>query len=101
MSTSKCRKPRSTKPTHLPDKIADSATKPLRAPPYRPHRRPNALLKLAEMRGNEREIDLSAISPRNCKVDTRDSLAATPNVMELRPLDIPEIGDAEAIVPGA
>ena len=44
------------------------------------------------------------LAPPNDKVSMRESLPAVttaPNVMELRPLDIPEIGDAEAIVPGA
>ena len=41
--------------------------KPFPRPPIKPHDPPNAIPKLAEMRGNEREIDLSILSPRNCK----------------------------------
>ena len=41
--------------------------KPFPRPPIQPHDPPNALLELAKMRGNEREIDLSVLSPRNYK----------------------------------
>ena len=50
---------RTPKPAHLPANSTDNATKTL---PPRPHHRPNALLELAEMRGNEREIDLSTLN---------------------------------------
>ena len=50
--------------------------KPFPRPPIQPHDPPNAIPKLAEMRGNEREIDLSVLSPRNCKVGTREPIGA-------------------------
>ena len=59
MPTSEHRKPRSPKPAHLPANTTDNATKTLAAAPMQP---PNALPELAEMRGNEREIDLSALN---------------------------------------
>ena len=57
MPTSKHRKHRSPKPPHLPAKTTESA-------PIYPHDPPQALPELAEMNGNEREIGLSALSPR-------------------------------------
>ena len=60
-------------PPTCPTKPLIMAPKPFSRPPFSPYRRPNALLKLAEMRGNEREIDLSAPSPRDDKAGTRES----------------------------
>ena len=64
MPTSKHRKHRSPKPARLPAKTADNAPKTLLTAPIQPYDPPNALPELAEMSGNEREIDLSALSPR-------------------------------------
>ncbi len=55
------------KPAHLPAKTTQTAAKTLPSAPIQPHDPPHALLELAEMRGNEREIDLSVLSPRNYK----------------------------------
>ncbi len=62
---------RSPKPAHLPANTTQTAAKTLPSAPIQPHNPPNALLELAEMRGNEREIDLSALSLRNYKLGTR------------------------------
>ena len=64
MPTSKHRKHRSPKPAHLPAKATDNALKTPLAAPIQPPDPSNPLPALAEMRGNEREIDLSALSPR-------------------------------------
>ncbi len=64
MPTSKHRKHRSPKPAHLPAKTTDNAPKTPLAAPIQPPDPPNPLPGLAEMRGNEREIGLSALSPR-------------------------------------
>ncbi len=72
MPTSKQRKPRSPKPAHLPANTTHNATKTLPSAPIQPHDPPNALLESAEIRGNEREIDLSILSPRNREVGTRE-----------------------------
>ena len=64
MPTSKHRKNRSPKPAHLPAKATASAPETLLPAPIRPPDAPLAVRGLAEMRGNEREIDLSALSPR-------------------------------------
>ena len=64
MSTSKHRKHRTPKPGLLPAKTTDNAPKTPLAAPIQPHDPPSALPELAEMSGNEREIDLSALSPR-------------------------------------
>ena len=64
MPTSKHRKHRSPKPGLLPAKTTDNAPKTPLAEPIHPPGWPNALPELAEMSGNEREIDLSALSPR-------------------------------------
>ena len=64
MPTSKHRKNRSPKPAHLPVKITDNALNPLLPAPSQSYDAPNALPELADVSGNEREIDLSALSPR-------------------------------------
>ena len=64
MPTSKHRKHRSPKPAHLPAKTAANAPETPLAAPFQPHSPPPALPELAEMNENEREIDLSALSPR-------------------------------------
>ena len=58
----------SPKSAHLPANTAQTAAKTLPSTPIQPHDPLNALLESAEMRGNEREIDLSILSPRNYKV---------------------------------
>ncbi len=60
-------KRRSHKSAHLPANTAKTAAKTLPSAPIQPHHPRNPLLELAEMRGNEREIDLSVLSPRNYK----------------------------------
>ena len=45
----------------MPANTTQTATKTLPSVPIQPHHPPNALLELAEMRGNEREIDLSVL----------------------------------------
>ena len=65
MPTSKQRKPRSPKSAHLPAKTNKTAPKTLHSAPIQPHEPPNVIRELAEMRGNEREIDLSVLSPHN------------------------------------
>ncbi len=60
----KHRKHRSPKPAHLPAKTTDNAPETPLPAPIQPHDPTNALPELAEMSGNEREIDLSALSPR-------------------------------------
>ena len=67
MPTSQHREPPSSKPAHLTANTAKTVAKTLHSAPIQPHHPPNALLELAEMRGNEREIDLSLLSPRNYK----------------------------------
>ena len=64
MPTSQHREPRSPKPDHLTANTTQTAAKTLPSAPIQHHHPPNALQKLAEMRGNEREIDLSVLSPR-------------------------------------
>ena len=64
---SKHHKNRTPKPAHLPAKTTDRAAKTLPPAPFSPHYRPNALPELAEMRGNEQEIDLL---PRNDRPGT-------------------------------
>ena len=61
------REPPSPKPAHLPANTTKTAAKTLPSTPIQPHDPPDALLELAEMRGNEREIDFSVLSPRNYK----------------------------------
>ena len=73
MPTAQHREPRSPKSAHLPANTAKTAPKTPLATPIQPHDPPNALLELAEMRGNEREIDLSVLSPRNYQVGTRET----------------------------
>ena len=63
----------SPKSAHLPTNTAKTAAKTLPSAPIQPHDPPNALLELAEMRGNEREIDFSVLSPRNYKVPVLDA----------------------------
>ena len=65
MPTSQHREPPSPKPAHLPSNTTQTTTKTLPSASIQPHHPPNALLELAEMRGNEREIDLSVLSPRD------------------------------------
>ena len=67
ISTSQHREPPSPKSAHLTANTATTAAKTLPSAPIQPHDPPDALLELAEMRGNEREIDLSVFSPRNYK----------------------------------
>ena len=67
MPTSQHREPPSPKSAHLPANTAQTAAKTLPSAPIQPHDPPNALLELAKMRGNEREIDLSVLPPRNYK----------------------------------
>ena len=64
MPTSKHRKHRSLKPSQIPAKTTNITPKIVPAAPIQPHDPPSVLLELAEMNGNEREIDLSALSPR-------------------------------------
>ena len=64
MPTSKHRKHRSLKPGHLPAKTTDNAPKATLPAPIQSPDPPAVLLELAEVSGNEREIDLSALSPR-------------------------------------
>ena len=64
MPTSKHRKNRSTKAAHLPAKILSNASKTPLTAPIQPPDSPSFLPELAEVSGNEREIDLSALSPR-------------------------------------
>ena len=80
MPTSKHRKTRSPRPTHLPAKTTDNAPKTLLAAPIQPHDPPNALPALAEMGGNEREIDLSALSPR--QQAALPIVACTPTIVQ-------------------
>ncbi len=67
MLTSQHREHPSSKSAHLPANTAKTAIKTLLSAPIQPHDPPNALLELAKMRGNERENDLSVLSPRNYK----------------------------------
>ena len=67
MPTAQHREPPFPKPAHLPAKTTQTAAKTLPSAPIQPHDPPDALLELAEMRGNEREIGLSVLSPRNYK----------------------------------
>ena len=55
------REPRSPKTSHLPPKTNKTAQKRLSPPPFAPTSHLPSLLKSAEMRGNEREIDLFAL----------------------------------------
>ena len=64
MPTSKHRKPRSPKPARRPAKTAESAPQTLPPAPAQPYDPPQALPALQEMSGNERENDLSILSPR-------------------------------------
>ena len=64
MPTSKHRKHRSPKPSQMPAKTTNITSKIVPAAPIQSHDPPSVLLELAEMNGNEREIDLSALSPR-------------------------------------
>ena len=64
MPTSKHRKNRSTKPAHLPAITNKTAPKTPPPAPVQPHGTSAALPASAEVRGNEREIDVSALSPR-------------------------------------
>ena len=64
MPTSTRLKPHSPKPAHLTDKTNKLALQTAPAAPILPPRPAPALLELAEMRGNKREIDLSALSTR-------------------------------------
>ena len=57
MPTSKHREPPSPKPAHLPANTTQTAAKTPLSAPIQPHDPLNALLELAEMRGNEREIE--------------------------------------------
>ena len=73
MPTSQHRKPPSPKSAHLPANTAKTAAKTLPlATPIQPHHPPNALLELAEMRGNEREIDLFRPFITQLQVGTRE-----------------------------
>ena len=74
MPTSQHREPPSPKSAHLSANTAQTAAKTLPSAPIQPHDPPNALLELAEMRGNEREIDLSVLPPGNYTVGTRESM---------------------------
>ena len=62
MPSSKNRKPRSPKTAHLPAKTNQTAPKMPLATPIQPHDPTPTLHELAEMRGNEREIDLSTLN---------------------------------------
>ncbi len=64
MPTSKHRKHRSPGPASLPAKTNPTAPKPALTAPIQPPGPHSALPELAEMSGNEREIDLSSLSPR-------------------------------------
>ena len=64
MPTSKHRKNRSPKSSHQPPTTPGIAPKTPLPAPILPPDPPQVLLELEEMRGNEREIDLSALSPR-------------------------------------
>ena len=64
MPTSKHRNRHSSKPAHLPAKTIDNAPQTVPAPTVQSHDLPTALPALAEVSGNERQIDLSALSPR-------------------------------------
>ncbi len=64
MSTSEHRKNRSPKSSHQPPKTSEIAPKTPLPAPILPPDPPPALLGLEEMRGNGREIDFSALSPR-------------------------------------
>ena len=64
MPASKHRKHRSPKPAHLPAKATDNAPNPPLPAPIQSYDPPNALPELEDVSGNEREIDLSALSPR-------------------------------------
>ena len=64
MPASKHRKRRSLKPASLPAKTVESAPQTPPAAPTNPLDLPNTLPELSEMSGNEREIDLSALLPR-------------------------------------
>ena len=64
MPMSKHRKHRSPKSSRLPAKTTEYAPAITLAAPIQPHDPPPALPALAEVSGNEREIDLSALSPR-------------------------------------
>lgn len=75
MPTSKHREPRSPKPARQPAKTTGSATKTLPPAPFSLHNPPDAIPELAQMRGNEREINLSVLSSRNYKVGTREERA--------------------------
>ena len=61
MPTSKHRKNRSSKPSHLPVKANETAPNNPLAAPIQPPDPSLALPESAEMSGNEREIDLSAL----------------------------------------
>ena len=62
MPASKNREPRSPKTSHLPPKTNKTAPKRLSPPPFAPTSHLPSLLKSAEMRGNEREIDLFTLN---------------------------------------
>ncbi len=62
MPTSNNRKSRSPKSSHQPLKIREIAPKTPLPTPILPPDPPPALLGLEEMRGNEREIDFSAVN---------------------------------------
>ena len=64
MPTSKHRKNRSHKTALLPAKTTGNAVKTVPAAPMPPPDPPTPLPALAEMNGNEREINLAALSPR-------------------------------------
>ena len=64
MPTSKHRKHRSSKTAHLPAKTDQTTPKTTLPAPIQPPDPPLRLPVLAEVSGNEREIDLSALSPR-------------------------------------
>ena len=61
MPASKHRAPKSSRRPAGTNKSAPRTTLPA---PIQPHNPPSALPELAEMNENEREIDLSALSPR-------------------------------------
>ncbi len=67
MPTSQHREPHSPKTAHLAPNTTQTAAKILPSAPIQPHDPPHALPERAEMGGNEREIDLSVLSPRNYK----------------------------------
>ncbi len=61
MPTSKHRAPKSSRRPARTNKSAPQTTLPA---PIQPHDPPSALTELSEMSGNDREIDLSTLSPR-------------------------------------